>query len=112
MAVTGFLQHLSDFFDVFVAACFERDVDDRIAEAYSIVGAVVGRLHYIGAGVGEDARELVQRPRAVGEVDAETGAASVLDQAAFDDTREQADVDVASADEDGGSLAAQRGLVL
>ena len=44
-------------------------------------------MHDVGAGVGEDASELMQCSGAVGEIDAEAGAAPVLDEAALDDAR-------------------------
>src|ERR1700761_1045136 len=105
MSVTGVGQQGSNLFDVLVATGFEGDVDDCVSEADAVVGAVVSSLHDVGAGVCEDAGELVKRSGAIGEVDAEAGAASIFDESALDDAGEEADVDVASADYDGGALA-------
>src|ERR1700691_5310183 len=112
VAVARLRQRRADLFNVLRAAGFQGEVDDRVAEADAVVGAVVGRLHDVGAEVGDDLREVMQGAGAVGEVDADPGAASVLDQAAFDDLREQGDVDVAAAHEDRGALAVEVGLFL
>lgn len=106
VTVGSFCQCRPNFFDVLIASCFERDIDDGVTEADAVVGAVVGGLHDIGAGVGEDSCELMQCAGPVGEMNAKAGAASVLDEATLDDTGEQTDVNVTSTDEDGGALSA------
>ena len=112
MAVTGIGEHLAYFRDVSISARFEGDINYGIAEVHSIMGAVVRGLHDIGAGIGDDARERMEGTGPVGEVNAEAGAPTVFDETTLDDPGKQADIDVASADKDGGALAVQRSLVL
>src|SRR5580698_1675097 len=112
VAVTSRGELPGDFGNVIEAASFEGHIDDGVTEVDAVVGAIVRGLHDVGAGIGDDFRELMQRTGAIGEVDSQAGTAAVLDQAALDDFGKQADVDVASADEDGGSLSVERGLAL
>ncbi len=91
---------------------FERNVDDRVAQVDTIIGAVVQGLDDVRPLIGEDFGELVQRSGPVREMDTDAHAAAVLDQSAFDDLGQQADVDVASADQHRRLLADQRGLPL
>ncbi len=56
--------------------------------------------------------EFGERAGAIRQIDADAHEAAVLDQAAFDDAAQKRDVDIAAADDHGGVLAVQRGLVL
>ena len=112
MAITRIGKHLAYFGDMIISSRFEGDIDHGVAKVYSIVGAVVSRLHDVGSGISDDARERMERAGTVGEVNAQAGAAAVFHQAALDNPGKQADVDVASANQDGGALAIQRSLVL
>ena len=94
------------------AARFHGDVDGGVAEIDSVVGAVICRFDDIGAMIGEDSGEAMQRTGIVGQMNAQTDETSVFHQAALDDAREQGDVDVSTADEDRDLLALQRQLAI
>src|ERR1700728_1799155 len=102
----------ANFFNVGEAAGFESEVDNRVAEADAVIGTVVRGLHNVRTQIGNNFGEVVECAGAVGEMDADAGAAAVFDKAALDDLREQRDVDVAAADENRGSLAVEGGLFL
>ena len=70
MAVTSIGKHLAYLGDMIISSRFEGDIDHGVAKVYSIVGAVVSRLHNVGSGFSNDARERMERTRTVGEVDA------------------------------------------
>ena len=95
------------FGNVIGAAGFHSDVDRGVAEIHAVINAIVRGFDDIGAVFGEDSGEPVQCAGIVGQMNAQTDQASVFDQAAFDDAREQGHVDVAAADQDGDFLAVQ-----
>src|SRR5208282_3255046 len=73
--------------DVVGTARLHGDVDGRVAKIHSVVGAVVGGFNDVGAMVGQNSREAVERAGIVGQVNAQANEASVFHQAAFDDAR-------------------------
>ena len=93
-------------------ARFHRDIDGGVTEIYSMIGAVVRSFDDVGAVVGQNTGETVQRSGIVGQVDAETHEASIFDKAALDDAREQRDVDIAAADQNCRALSFHRQLVI
>ena len=112
MRVTRGHQGGQQFRDVIGPSGFHRDVDGGVAQVDAVVGAVVSGLDDVGAMIGEDSGEAVQRAGIVGQVNAQANQASIFHQAALDDAREQGDVDIAAADEDGDSLPLQRQLAV
>jgi len=88
------------FGNVVGAAGFESDVDGGVPKVDAVMGAVVGGFHDVGTVFGEDAGQLVQRPRVISEMDAQADEASVFDHAALNDASQQRNVDVAPAHHD------------
>ena len=89
------------------SSSFHRDVNGRVAKVHAVIGAVVGSLDYVGAVLRQNSSQAVQRARIIRQVDAEADQAAILHQAAFHDSREQADVNIPAADQNRNFLSAQ-----
>src|SRR6266702_1268106 len=111
-AEAGFTQGVTNGSDMSGAARLERHIDDGFAEADTVVGAVVDGLSDVGALACQNLGEGEQCSGAVLQVDANAQQAAVFDQAAFDDLGQQADVDVAAADQHHGAAMAKVGFGL
>ena len=68
--VTRFRERLQQRCHVLGAARFHREVDRGVAEIYAEVGAIVGRGHDVGAMLGQDAGEAMQRAGIIGQMNA------------------------------------------
>ena len=86
---------------------FHGDVDGGIAEIDAVIGAIIRGLDDVGAMVGEDSGQAMQRAGIVRKMNAQANQATVFDQAALYDPREQCDVDVAAADKNRNAFAAE-----
>src|SRR5277367_1373921 len=97
---------------MFGAARFQGDVDGGVAQADAVVSAVELQLDDVGALSGDDGRKFGESAGPIGQVDTDAHQAAVLYQAALDNPAEQGHVDIASADDYGGVLAVELGLLL
>src|SRR6266511_317675 len=112
VVIATLVEQLDQVLDVVGAAGLERDVDRGLAQVDPREGAIVHHLLDVGAHPGDLAGELVERAGVVGDAHPHPHQAAVLDQAALDDARQDVDVDVAAADQDGDLLADEAGLAL
>ena len=94
------------------APCFKRDIDRRIAQYHSIVSAIELQLDDVGLLPRNHRGKLNERARPVRQIDADAHQASVFHQAALDNSAQQRNVDVASANQHGGVLPVEAGFVL
>ena len=64
----------------------------------AMIGAVIGSFDDVGAMLGEKTGETVQRAWIIRQVNSHSHQAAVFDHAAFNDARQQSNIDVAAAD--------------
>src|SRR5271154_6859362 len=88
-------------------ASFHGDFDRRLAETHSVVSAVIGGLDDVGAMLSQDRRKSIERARVIRQMHSQAHQTSVLDEAALDDAREQGDVYISAAYQNGNFLAHQ-----
>src|SRR5271168_874151 len=81
------------------------NVDGGVSQIDVVVGAIIGSFNDVGTVLGEDAGDPVQSSGIIRQMDAQAHQASIFDQAAFDDARQQSYIDVATAHNHGDFLA-------
>jgi hypothetical protein len=77
-------QRMTNRSDMRSASRFECDVNHCIAQIDAVISTIVQSLDNVRPLIGEDFRQLMKSPRAIGEMDTNPYPPAVLDQTAFD----------------------------
>src|SRR5512135_2630216 len=105
-------QSLVDPLNMLAAGGFQNQLDFGLADGHLAEAAALADLQHIRAEIGDPLRDPRQAAGTVRNHDRESPQAAVLDEARFDDARNQIHVDIAAAEDQADVLAGEADFLI